>query len=100
MVPVAGSRPHISASRSSKSPILRGMGGDADIGLRHILCCVVHDDASTLEEQGPIAERQNRYRGMAHEDHGVSRGVQGPVSLLTPRLEPGVAHREDLVEDE
>src|SRR5438046_1125077 len=47
-----------------------------------------------------MAKRRNHFRVMAHEDHGVSDGAQEPVSLLTARFESGVAHREDLVEDE
>src|SRR5882724_5962901 len=82
---------------SSKRPILRGLGGNADIGLGHILGRVVHDDLPTLEEQGPIAKRRDRCQVMTHEDHGVSLTTQATVPLFTARLESGVAHREDLV---
>src|SRR2546428_5718556 len=88
------------AGSSSKNPSPGGIGGDADISLGHALCCATLDDPCALQKQGPIAKRRNRCRVMTHEDHGVSSGAQGPVSLLTARLEPSVAHREDLVEDE
>lgn len=70
------------------------------IGSQHLVRLSVHHQPAALHPQGPVAEAHDRGVAVRGEEHDARLPDHGVQPLLRALREFGVAHADDLVEDQ